>query len=232
MGGQMAAELNGHGGAAVPVKDEIVKRVVDERGNWLDAQGQAVPMRYIDQSVRERDHLVRQIFRKGLRLQRRVIQTKCDVVSLIDDYLDNLAKKHDARWKGNAELLAFDGRLKVEIKMNETLEFDERLQLAKQKIDSCLRRWTGDARSEIRAIIGRAFQVDQKGKINVRSILTLRQFRFKDPQWQEAMRLISDSLRIRSTRRYVNLYRRDVNTGRFVLVPLNWSAIAGEAQKQ
>ncbi len=227
----MATELIGHRRAAVPVRFEIVKRTIDEGGNWIDAQGQAVPKRYIDQAVRERDLLVRQIFRKGMKLQRQVIQAKGDVVSLIDDYLDNLAKKHEARWKGNAELLTFDGRLKVEIKMNETLEFDERLQLAKQKIDGCLRRWTGDARSEIRAIIGRAFQVDQKGKINVRSILTLRQFRFKEPQWQEAMRLISDSLRIRSTRRYVNLYWRDENTGRFVLVPLNWSAITGEAHK-
>ena len=224
----MAAELNGRGGVSVPVKPEIIKRTVDEQGNWIDAQGQAVPKKYIDQAVRERDHLVRQIFRKGIKLRRQVDQTKADVVALLDGHLETLARRHEARWKGNAELVTFDGRLKVEIKVNEALEFDERLQLAKQKIDNCLRQWTGGARSEIRAIIGRAFQVDHKGTINVRSILTLRQFRFKDKQWQEAMGLISDSLRIRSTRRYVNLYRRDATTGRFVLVTLNWSALTGE----
>lgn len=207
-------------------------RLIDDRGNWIDAQGRPVPPRYIEKEVKERDRMVRRIFMKAMKLKQHVVQVKNEVVLSLDEYLDGLAGQHDTSWKGNAELVTFDGRLKVEVKVNEALEFDERLQLAKQKIDDCLRRWTGNARSEIRAIISQAFQMDRKGRINVRSILTLRQFRFEDPQWRAAMTLISDSLRIRSTRRYVNFYRKDETTGRFVLIPLNWSALAGEARKR
>lgn len=207
-------------------------RLIDDRGNWIDAQGRPVPPRYIEKEVKERDRMVRRIFMKAMKLKQHVVQVKNEVVLSLDEYLDALAGQHDTSWKGNAELVTFDGRLKVEVKVNEALEFDERLQLAKQKIDDCLRRWTGNARSEIRAIISQAFQMDRKGRINVRSILTLRQFRFEDPQWRAAMTLISDSLRIRSTRRYVNFYRKDETTGRFVLIPLNWSALAGEARKR
>ncbi len=201
-------------------------RLVDERGNWIDAQGRPVPPRYIEKEVKDRDRMVRRNFIKAMKLKQHVVKVKTEVVLSLDEYLDGLAAEHDTSWKGNAELITFDGRLKVEVKVNEALEFDERLQLAKQKIDDCLRRWTGSARTEIRAIISQAFQMDRKGRINVRSILTLRQFRFEDPQWREAMTLISDSLRIRSTRRYVNFYLKDDTTGRFVLIPLNWSALA------
>ena len=58
----------------------------------------------------------------------------------------------------------------------------------------------------------------------MRSILTLRQYRFSDPVWQEAMELISASLRVRTSRRYLNVYLRQ-SDGSYRLLPLNWNAI-------
>ncbi|UCD37983.1 MAG: DUF3164 family protein [Fidelibacterota bacterium] len=198
---------------------------VDDQGNWLDGQDRAVPPRYIDPVVKVRDRLVRRIAVKAWRLHAQMTAVKGEVLALVDQYLERVAVSYNEAWKGNAELVTFDGRLKVEVKINEALEFDERLQVAKQKIDHCLRRWTGNAGAEVRAIITQAFQVDSKGRINVRSILMLRQFKFDDPVWREAMALIADSLRIRTTRRYVNVYYKHEGTGRFELLPLNWSAL-------
>jgi hypothetical protein len=197
----------------------------DSGGNWIDAQGRAVPPRYIAPNVRNRDRLVRRVVAKANRLQQQMADVKTDILTLVDDYLEDLAERYDETWKGNAELLSFDGRLKVDVKVSEALEFDERLQVAKQKIDACLRRWTGRAPAELKAIVHQAFQMDSKGRINVRSILTLRQLRFEDPVWNEAMDLIADSLRVRHTRRYVNIYRKDPASGRFELLVLNWSAL-------
>lgn len=189
--------------------------------------GQAVPKKYIEPLVRERDKVVRRVARNAVGLHQRIVKVKTEVINLIDSYLKTVADSHGSSWKGNAELLSFDGRIKVDIKIGESLEFDERLQIAKTKIDDCLRRWTGDARGEIQTLIQQAFRVDRKGDINGRAILTLRQFRFKDPVWQEAMALISDSLRIRTTRRYLNIYLRD-DAGDYQLLPMNWSSIAPE----
>ncbi|MFC1481699.1 DUF3164 family protein [Candidatus Neomarinimicrobiota bacterium] len=200
------------------------KPATDGNGNWQDGKGEFVPPRYIDRQVKERDRVVRRAYGRGLRLQGQLIKAKRDVVRLVDDYLEELAGHYSDEWKGNAELVTFDGRLKLEVKVSEGLEFDERLQLAKQKIDDCLRRWSGGAREEIKALIGRAFQVDTKGRINVRSILTLRQFRFDDQVWQEAMDMIADSLRVKLTRRYINIYEHNEQTGRYELLQLNWSS--------
>jgi hypothetical protein len=202
-----------------------LKATVDDEGNWIDQRGRVVPPRYIEAGVKARDRLVRRITGKAARLHEQISTTKEEVLGLVDAYLVQVAEEHGETWKGNAELVTFDGRWKVEVKVSEALEFDERLQVAKQKIDGCLRRWTGDARAEVQAIVNHAFQVDSKGRINVRSILTLRQFRFKDGEWSAAMELIADSLRVRATRRYVNVYYRHNDTGKFMLLPLNWSAV-------
>ncbi len=189
--------------------------------------GQAVPKKYIEPLVRERDKVVRRVARNAVGLHQRIVKVKTEVINLIDSYLKMVADSHGSSWKGNAELLSFDGRIKVDIKIGESLEFDERLQIAKTKIDDCLRRWTGDARGEIQTLIQQAFRMDRKGEINGRAILTLRQFRFEDPVWQEAMALISDSLRIRTTRRYLNVYLRD-DAGDYHLLPMIWSSIVPE----
>lgn len=225
-------QYNQPGGMAARKTAGLLKPATDEQGNWIDGQGRAVPPRYVDPVVKARDRLVRRITVKAIRLHQQMTAVKAEVLALIDDYLEQVAAEHDEHWKGNAELVTFDGRLKVEVKISEALEFDERLQLAKQKIDHCLRNWTGNARAEVRAIIHQAFQVDSKGRINVRSILTLRQLKFDDPVWIEAMTLIADSLRIRTTRRYVNVYLKHKTTDRFELLALNWSALDGGATSE
>lgn len=202
----------------------INKPTMDPNGNWQDAKGEFVPPKYIDRQIKARDRVVRRVYGRALRLQQQLIKTKADVVSLVDDYLTALAAQYSDEWKGNAELVTFDGQLKLEVKVSEGLEFDERLQLAKQMIDDCLLRWSGGARDEIKALISRAFQIDTKGRINVRSILTLRQFKFADPVWQQAMTIIGDSLRVKLTRRYINIYVRNAQSGRYELLQLNWSA--------
>ena len=219
--------LNEQGSRRVPFEDRKigVKATADAEGNWIDQRGRTVPPRYIEAGVKVRDRLVRRIAGRAARLHEQISTTKEQVLGLVDGYLAQVADEHGEAWKGNAELVTFDGRWKVEVKVSEALEFDERLQVAKQKIDGCLRRWTGDARAEVQAIVNHAFQVDSKGRINVRSILTLRQFRFRDGEWTTAMELIADSLRVRATRRYINVYYRHKETGKFVLLPLNWSAV-------
>lgn len=52
-------------------------------------------------------------------------------------------------------------------------------------------------------LVQSAFEVDSKGAINVRKVLDLRNHNFDDPEWQEAMGLIGDSI----TRSFAKRYR-------------------------
>lgn len=200
------------------------KPTIDDQGNWIDGQGNTVPPRYIDKPVKARDRTVRRVHARAVSLSERLQTVKGEVLNLVDTYLNQVAEEYGEQWKGNAELVTFDGRIKVEVKISEALEFDERLQVAKSKIDDCLRRWTTDARAEVQAIINRAFAVDSKGRINVRAVISLRQIKSRDPIWIDAMEIIADSLRIRNTRRYINVYERD-DQDRWRPISLNWSAI-------
>jgi len=73
--------------------------------------------------------------------------------------------------KGNITLTPFDGKYRIVRSVSDRLEFDERLQAAKALIDECIKEWTESSRSEIRALIGNAFQVDKASRINAKRIL-------------------------------------------------------------
>ena len=66
-----------------------------------------------------------------------------------------------------------------------------------------------ESRSEMRAIVDRAFYVDKGQRLNVKAILSLRTLNISHPKWVKAMEAINDAIIIRSTKSYVRFYRRD-----------------------
>lgn len=127
--------------------------------------------------------------------------------------------------KGNVSMLSFDGRIKVQRAIAETIVFDERLQAAKALIDECLREWTTGARSEIRTLITDAFRVDQQGNIRTGNVLALRRLDIVDERWQTAMQAISDAVQVVGSKSYVRVYKRDDETGQYVPVSLDIAGV-------
>ena len=111
--------------------------------------------------------------------------------------------------KGNVQLLSFDGKYKLCRDYGQLLTFDEGLQAAKELINGCLRRWYKGSRPELRAVVEQAFKVDKKGRINTGAVLGLRRIEIDDPEWQEAMKAITESLQVLDSRVYVRAYERD-----------------------
>ena len=75
-------------------------------------------------------------------------------------------------------------------------------------VDECLTEWSADARTEIQALVTRAFQVDKEGKINRAEIFTLLRVEIEDERWQRAMTAVRDSIRIIGSRTYVRFFER------------------------
>jgi hypothetical protein len=100
-------------------------------------------------------------------------------------------------------LTGFSGRKRIQIKINKVIEFDERLQLAKQKIDDCLERWSQGANDNLKAVVFDAFKVDRKGNVDTKRILGLRKLKINDRAWKEAMELITQAVTITGTRSYI-----------------------------
>ncbi|MBL4901075.1 DUF3164 family protein [Desulfocapsa sp. AH-315-G09] len=180
--------------------------VKDDKGRWIDATGNPVPPKYIDPVEKKRDQMVEKQLRQAFLLQERMAKFKKAVLADIGKYLDWLAHRHgeDALSPGgNYMLTGFSGNKRIQIKVNKVIEFDERLQLAKKKIDACLERWSQGANDNFKVVVFDAFKVDRKGNVDTKRILGLRKLKIKDNEWVAAMDLITEAITITGNRSYL-----------------------------
>ena len=196
-------------------------------GYMEDGQGRLVPLEMVKDIDRERDALVREIIGKGKELRGVLAAFKAGAMGDVQAFVELSTEKYGVATggrKGNITLTTFDGKLKIQVAMQETLHFDERITAAKELIDQCLMEWSEGSRPEIRTLIQDAFQVDQEGRINTRRILALRKLHIQDGRWQQAMTAIGESLRVASSKSYLRLYERNED-GAFLGISLDMAAL-------
>lgn len=190
----------------------------------IDAEGYEVPVKYIDPVVLKRHDLVEDVFTDIEKLQEQIAKVKLAVTHKIKQYLELTAEDHGEKWQGNATLRNFDASKECEIKIAKRLELDERLQIAKSKIDDCIKKWSKGSGDKIKALVNRAFKVDSKGQVDTRQILGLRNLKFDDPEWNEAMDLISDSVTISSIKEFF-YFKKKNDQGAYITIPLNFHSV-------
>jgi hypothetical protein len=131
-----------------------------------------------------RDQTVRQLHEKAKEIHELLKKFKVDGFADIASFIQISTDQYGAKvggTKGNVSLMSFDGRLKIQRNIAETINFDERLQAAKQLIDECLEEWTEGSRDEIKVIINAAFNVDKKGEISTAKVLGLKRIDIDHP---------------------------------------------------
>ena len=126
----------------------------------------------------------------------------------------------------NITLTNYDGTKQISIKSSKVIDFDENLQLAKQKIDECFAKWGAESHPNIKAVVDKYFKVDKKGVLNKNAILGLFKFQMNDKDWDEAMRLIQLSIVDDESREYLMLRTRKNKDADWELVNLNLSSIS------
>lgn len=194
------------------------------RGYWQDANGALIPEAKIKPIDKARHKAVTTMVDQALKASEMLRQFKLAVLTEIEAFVQQSAAEYDAKLggkKGNVTLVSFDGRFKVVRSIQETLVFDERLQVAKGLIDACVHAWAKGASKNIQALVNHAFQVDKEGQVSTARILALRQLAIEDEQWRRAMDAIADSMKTASSKAYVRFYRRIDETGEYVAISLD-----------
>lgn len=192
-------------------------------GYLADARGVLWPRDRIQPIDIERDALAKDIAVKAQDLAEVIKRFKESVFADIDAFVDLSLERYDVKLggrKGNLTITSFDGSIKVLRAVQESLTFDEGLLAAKQLIDECLQEWTENARTEVKALIGGAFEVDKQGNLNTKRILSLRRLKIDDERWIKAMDAISNAVNVQCSKSYVRVYLRDGN-GDYQPVPLD-----------
>lgn len=196
-------------------------------GYMENAQGYLIPVSQVRPVDIARDELVKEKIEKIKALQAEMRTVKASLLSDVDAFVQLSGERYGVRLggvKGNVQLLSFDGKYKLTRDYGQLLTFDEGLQAAKELIDGCLRRWCKDSRPELRAVVEQAFKVDKKGRINTAAVLGLRRIEIDDPEWQEAMKAITESLQVLDSRVYVRAYERD-SSGAYQPISLDFANV-------
>jgi hypothetical protein len=192
-----------------------------------DSQGRQVPAELVNEIDKLRDQTVRRIAEEAMKMKEVLAEFKQRIRDDIYTFAELSASRYGKTWggkKGNITLSTFDGAFRLVVAMNDDIVFDERLQIARDIIGDCIKKWSGGARSEIRVLVNDAFQVDKAGKINTARVLGLRRLEIHDPDWQEAMRAITESIQVSGSKQYLRFYKRDGN-GEYRQIPLDVAAL-------
>jgi hypothetical protein len=181
-------------------------------GYWPDAQGNLIPESKVKDIDKLRTELVKRLCQmaeaQAAGLKDFKLTTMAEVAAFVAISLDQYGVKTGGT-KGNVTLTTFDGQYKLVRQMADNIVFGEQLMAAKALIDGCVHEWAQGANDNIRALVNHAFQTDKEGKINTGRVLGLRRLDIRDPQWQQAMQAIADSMQTQSTKPYVRFYKRD-----------------------
>ena len=201
-----------------------MKVMIEGKEYWRDAKGNLTPAELVKEIDKARDALVHEWVERGRDLSKAISHFKEGILGDVQAFIELSAEKYGAKVggnKGNVTLFSYDGKYKIQRAINESLQFDERIQAAKVLIDECLNEWSEGSRPELKALIERAFNVDKEGNLNTSRILGLRRVEIQDSRWQNAMQAISESVQVVSSKAYVRLYERVGETDQYVPIALD-----------
>lgn len=201
-----------------------MKVMIEGKEYWRDAKGNLTPAELVKEIDKARDALVHEWVERGRDLSKAISHFKEGIFGDVQAFIELSAEKYGAKVggnKGNVTLFSYDGKYKIQRAINESLQFDERIQAAKVLIDECLNEWSEGSRPELKALIERAFNVDKEGNLNTSRILGLRRVEIQDERWQNAMQAISESVQVVSSKAYVRLYERVGETDQYVPIALD-----------
>lgn len=177
-----------------------------------DAKGALVPVETIRPEDLLEDETVRKIMAYADALSAQIGRFRGHTMTDLGEFDALLDQEYGVTRrgkKGNCTYQSFDGLMKVQVQVADTVDFGPQLQIAKTLLDECLNEWAADARPEIRAVITRAFNTDKEGKVNRSEIFMLLRLDIEDSRWQEAMRAIRDAMRVTCSKEYVRFYKRN-----------------------
>lgn len=201
---------------------------VDKSKYLTDHKGRLIPKEMVKEIDLLRNDLVVQLVETAEQVKNVIADFKKKAFDDIYAFVALSLEKYDTKLggnKGNIQLLSYDGSLRIMIAIAECMIFDERLQAAKSLIDECLMDWLEGGKQELRAVVMDAFDVDKKGNVNTKKILSLRRIQIEDNRWKRAMEAISDSLQVVGSKSYIRIYKKIPNTEDFAQVPLDIASI-------
>lgn len=184
---------------------------VNDEGKWRNKEGIYVHKDMVTVDKQLEDEVVERLTAGAIGLQAFLIGFKTQAFEECYGFVDLLRQKYNMERitskSGTVTLKSFDGTKVVEIQVAKLISFDQKLNLAKEKIDEYLTLKTNGADAEIQTLITRVFDV-KNGKVDAKQILSLKSYPIQHVLWKEAMTMIDDATEIAGTKSYIRFKHR------------------------
>ena len=185
---------------------------VGEERYMRDARGALVPLDLVRPQDQLMDEVVRRVVHYAEELSAQIGRYRAhtmDDLGAFDALLEAEYGGHARKSaKGNRTYLSFDGCLKVQVQVSETIAFGPELQTARGLVEECVEEWAEGTRDEVRALITHAFSPKKHGEISRTAIYALLRLDIEDTRWRKAMEAVRDAMRVIGSKSYVRIYRR------------------------
>lgn len=184
---------------------------LNDKKHWRKKDGEFIHPDMVSIDKQLEDEVVEKLIDGALTLQNSMLEFKIEAYRVAYGFVDLLRQKYNMERitskSGTVSLKSFDGTKVMEIQVAKLISFDQKLNLAKEKIDEYLTEKTNGADAEIQTLITRVFDV-KNGKVDAKQILSLKSYPITHPLWKEAMSMIDDATEIAGTKSYIRFKHR------------------------
>jgi hypothetical protein len=178
----------------------------DSKGFWQNKSGGFVHKDLVNIDKQLEDEVVEKLIGEAHNMQQQLLEFKYKAFEDCYNFNDLLRDEYNLKkiksTSGAVTFRNFNGTQEVTIQVAKLITFDQKLTLAKEKIDIYLDNLTKDSESEIRTLITNVFDV-KNGKVDAKKILSLKSYNISNPLWQEAMKMIDDAIEVAGTKSYI-----------------------------
>jgi len=199
-------------------------------GFWINKKGEKIHPDLIRADEKLKDEMIEELTQKASDMQQKLKAFKDEAFEDVESYFQLLLQKYGMDGKknskkGNLILENFSATKKITISVADRIDFNEKLNIAKLKIDVYLLEVTKDSSAEVKTLITKAFEVDKKGNVNAKKILALKGYEISHPLWQEAMSIIDEATQVISSKSYIRFYKRDDTSKEYKQIVLDLSGV-------
>lgn len=194
---------------------------------WTDETGTQIPYARTTKSERFNEIASAGIAKAATSLNADLIafkekmKTTCEKVYSL--YM--LEKGNEKKGKGNFNWFNFDRSIKIEVSINDRIEFDDLgITACKDKLDEFLGGNVESKDAAVKALIMDAFN-NTKGKLDSKKVMNLLRYRskIKNQLFQEALKLLESSIRKPDSKTYFRVWVKD-ESGQYKNIDLNLSS--------
>lgn len=196
----------------------------------IDAQGQAVPLRYVKPYDKERDQLARRCLARWMKMRDQIARCYAETAADIGQMEAAAAQGRNGvelGTKGNFQFTSFDGLIQVSRSARYELRFDERLKVAQQIIEGIINEKAEGVDEDLAELVKGIFRPTSDGLLSQARVMGLFRLKIKHPRWGEAMDLIRASIESRRGKNLLAVRRKANRDAEWEGVLLDIAAVPG-----